>query len=95
MEIDYNTIEVNDNGIVKGSAYIALENGYTVDFHVHSYEYDNGNKINHVPMVTLSDRDGYIIAEPHCHDSNNAQTAIKRAKQSAKNVAENYEEYID
>jgi len=94
MEIEDNTLEIDETGKVIGSAYIPLENGYTVSFHVHSYDYDNGNKTNHVPMVVLSDKNGKIISEPSCYDSKNAQKAIERAKQTAINTAENYKEYI-
>jgi hypothetical protein len=93
MELQDNTLEVID-GKVKGSAFIPLENGYTVSCAVFSYEYD-GNKMNHVPSSVLSDKEGRIVHESELNDTTNAQKAIERAENSCVWLAENFEKFID
>jgi len=93
MKLHDNIFEVI-NGKVEGNAFIPLKNGYTVSCGVFSYEY-NGDKINHIPSSTLTDKQGKIIYESEIHDTNNANKAIKRAKESCIWLAENYDQFIE
>ena len=93
MELQDNTMRVDKEGKVTGSAFIPLENGYYVSCSVTSYEYD-GDKLNHVPHCVLVDEGGKIIHEAYTHDSLNADVAIDRAEERAERLAENYEMYV-
>ena len=84
---DYDELRVNDEGMVEGSAHTRrTSGGETVTATVISYTYDDGEEVNHVPHVVVSDESGSILGEPHGHDSENPRTAIERAKNTAESA---------
>jgi|APHM01.1.fsa_nt_gi hypothetical protein len=92
--IVHDTLEVDDDGYVTGSAYTRkFGNGYSIQLHVTSYEYERNNdtRMNHVPIVVV-ERDG-IECEPHVRDSRSARTAIESARGAARDIANNPERY--
>lgn len=92
-ELVSNDLSTNEDNLVDGMGIVSLDNEYDVLFSVSSYEF-NGNRQNHVPNATLVDESGKIIREITDHDTENPQTAIERAKNSAYHLADNYEQYI-
>lgn len=93
----YNGLSITDRGYVEGSAYThTFKDGCDVSIGVFSYEYDRDgeHKINHVPNVVVTDRDGRIIAEPHANDSSEPRTAIENARDAAEYVVEHSDEYV-
>jgi len=95
FEYDYDSLEVQDDGHVTGSAYVVREDGYSVDIGVTSYEYNDEGDLNHVPGAVVSDENGVILAEPHAHDTDNPEKAIERARNTGQNAFENLDDYID
>lgn len=76
----FSSLEIDEKGYVIGSAYTQqLSDGSDIRIGVSSYEYNEAGDLNHVPLVTIVDDSGSIIAEPHASDSTNATTAIKNA----------------
>lgn len=99
-EIEFNSdsLEIDDEGYVVGSACIFnFIEGYDVSASVTSYEYErNGEtKMNHVPHIVVSKRNGSIVSEPHAHDSENPEKAIERAKGTAKYVAQHPDDFVN
>ena len=90
----FDSLEVDEDGFVTGSAYTRQKDGVTVDAVVHSYEYDDGEAMNHVPHIVVSDEDGHILAEPHSHDTSNPEEAIDRVKKTGENVYNHLENYV-
>ena len=94
---EYNSLEVNKDNEVVGSAYTStFKGGYDVQVAVFSYEYEiNGEtKMNHVPNVTLTDESGSIVEEPYARDSENPEKAIENAINQGEYVFENPTEFI-
>ena len=87
---------LNDNGYVSGVAYTKEQNGYSIEISVFTYEYEqNGEtKMNHVPNIILSNKNGSITAEPHAHDSQNAEKAIQNAINTGEYVIENLNQFV-
>ena len=80
----FSNLEITQEGYVLGSAYTQqLSDGSDISIHVTTYEYNDNEDLNHVPIVTIVDDSGSIIAEPHTRDSTNATTAIKNAIRQA------------
>jgi hypothetical protein len=84
-------LSVNDNNKVKGQLISApiegpntdVNDGMSVQLYVNSYEYDDGEKMNHVPVVHVVAPDGHIITTAESHDSQSPHTAINNAKSDA------------
>lgn len=77
------TLRVNNDGRVVGQLLRHNPDGIAVTATVTSYTYNNGESINHVPHVVVTDSDGVIVAEPHAYDSHNPDTAMQRARDCA------------
>jgi hypothetical protein len=95
---EYDNIRINDEGKVVGSAYtFSFRGGFDIQIVVSSYTYErNGEfKMNHVPNVVLTDPLGSIVSEPYTHDSHSAKKAIESARETARDVYEHPERYID
>ena len=95
FEWDNDTLEVQDDGYVTGSAYVVRDDGYSVDVTVTSYEYNDGEEMNHVPSVIVSDEHGSIVREAEVHDSSNPERAIDRAKNTGQNLFENLDNFVE
>ena len=81
---DMDSIEVDENGFVQGQAYkLGIHGQFDVTASVTSYEYErNGEtKMNHVPHIVVSEKDGKIIKEPHANDSENPKKQLKTQSQ--------------
>jgi hypothetical protein len=94
---EYDNIEIDENGKVRGSAYtFTFNGGYDVQIVVSSYTYERNGEfhMNHVPNVVVSNKNGNIVAEPHARDSQHPEKAIENARMTAKNVYENPEQFI-
>jgi len=87
---EQDTLRVNNDGRVVGQLFRHNPDGIAVTATVTSYTYNDGEEINHVPHVVVSDVDGVVIAEPHAYDSHNPNTAMKRTRQAAANAWELY-----
>lgn len=72
---------VNDEGEVEGELWKSVDDEHYVSVAVvsYSYERDGEEKMNHVPHIVVSEKDGGIVGEPHAHDSNNPDRAIHNA----------------
>jgi len=85
--IVHNTLDTEEHnglsGWVTGTAHTEIiHDRYWAQASVTSYEYEDG-KLNHVPNVVLVEDGGYIVAEPHAHDSTNPHQAIENALDTA------------
>jgi hypothetical protein len=94
---EFNSLEVNDDGKVEGSAYsFKLYGEYDVVATVSSYAYEKRGEshMNHVPAIILQDESGSIIQDWNGHDSSNAEKAIDNALSFGESVYKDYEQYI-
>jgi len=92
MNVEDNTLSVDELGFVIGSAMIPIDEDYYVSIGVTSYEFD-GDRINHVPSVILC-KNGKVVHEAEPHDSLNPERAIENAISSGKYLASTIEHYI-
>lgn len=98
LEWNEDTLTVDEHGHVDGQAWYGLfGDGYDVFASVTSYDYERGGqtRTNHVPHVVVTDNRGSVIAEPHVHDTQFPEKAIKAAKDVARGVVANPEQFID
>lgn len=85
----HDSLDVDDEGYVTGAAYTyTFGDGFDVQVGVTSYEYERGGetKMNHVPNVVVTDKDGSIVREPHAWDSEHPNRAIENGKGVAEDV---------
>lgn len=93
----HDSLEIDDDGYVIGSAYTDMKlNGHYMSVGVSSYEYKRRGevKMNHVPLITVADDTGKVVAEPTSHDSSDPEKAIENAKSTGEYVFENLEEFV-
>jgi hypothetical protein len=101
FEWNDDTLQVDEDGDVEGQAWYGSfsHNGtkYDVSASVTSYDFEQygETQTNHVPHVVVTTIDASIVSEPHVHDSRNPQTAIERAKETAKAVVAAPQRFID
>lgn len=100
--IVHNTLEVDGDGFVDGQAFTKEkptdEHGVvTVTGSVTSYEYGKHGetKMNHVPHIVVSNREGSILAEPHANDSPNPERVIQSTEDQVVWTFHHLDAYID
>lgn len=94
---EYDNLEIDEKGFVTGSAYTREFLGeYDILVAVFSYEYERQGetKMNHVPHVVITERDGNIVSEPEARDSENPEVAIENAKGLAEYIFEYPEDFV-
>lgn len=92
----HNSLEVNEDNEVVGSAYtFTFGDGYDVQVGVLSYTYEKNGETgeNHVPNVVVVDESGRIEREIHAHDSENPREAVENAKGVAEDIYNNPDRY--
>jgi len=100
FEWNDDTLHVNDDGMTEGQAWCGSyeHDGteYDITVSVTSYEFEQygETKTNHVPHVTVTTKDGSIVAEPHVHDSRHPEKAIDNGKETAEYVAQRLEQFV-
>jgi len=99
---EYDTLSVDGNGRVSGTALTKpFRDGHSVQISVKSISVepvhdtaDNGT--HYIPIVTVIDDDGNIIAEPSTRDADFiiAESALEYARAVALDVAEHPDLYL-
>lgn len=82
----HDSLSVDEDGLVTGEAMRWEEGEVTIRATVSSYYYDDGDRVNHIPIVVVTDSDGSIMSEVTARDGSSAKTAMKRCRRTAKNV---------
>jgi len=92
--IVYDDLDVDSDGFVTGSAHTREKDGHRVQASVTSYEYDDGQKMNHVPLIAVTDETGSIYAHPTAPESVDPKTAIENARAAAEHAFKNLSQYV-
>lgn len=91
-----NTLEVDDEGFVTGSTFASINDEHDVHVAISSYEYEQHGELrmNHVPNVVITEKNGRIVAEPYAHDDSDPETAIDNALCLAEHVVDHPDAYV-